>query len=524
MAAPSSVYQTYKTRRRKAGTPDVDVDLYIAKFLQNTTPPSGDDWGDGYFNSTDTEAQKIAKIKDIFKIDGWNQADYAEPKTGTITISGTSVTGSGTAFTTDFVVGQKLGALQLIDDELKCVETYTITAITSATAMSVVAGTNRSGISYALYRQGFIGYCYSRTSGNGLYHNWDNNTSPFVARGSGVRVPTSAQASAELLNDGGLNRKPDPLIVEGDAAQVWWANLYSIKFNVRSAFYDYTSKIGFEYKVNSGSWTLGAFTNVNQVAKNKTTYEFRKNDSLGTQGQTLYLRAFAENAEDKKYSQEYSSAMGEKVYQLLALKVTNINDTTGTSTEIYMNETDFNNITNLTTSSQSLGIEGFTSDLMTTEIADGYYKGLDPNNPNRVYTYAGEFTKYDNATSTDSEGLPIGMPRLYKSFVTNVVSDTFAIGQVTDSSSYPTVVQVTIGQTSVSANVQITGMETGQGLGSGRNADIYLRRTNANTPSVNEDIFVKTIYIEPMLQFDDTFVAVLSSATIDYDKFTFIEL
>ena len=73
MAAPSSVYQTYKTRRRKAGTPVVDVDLYIAKFLQNTTPPSGDDWGDGYFNSTDTEAQKIAKIKDIFKIDGWVQ-------------------------------------------------------------------------------------------------------------------------------------------------------------------------------------------------------------------------------------------------------------------------------------------------------------------------------------------------------------------------------------------------------------------------------------------------------------------
>ena len=216
--------------------------------------------------------------------------------------------------------------------------------------------------------------------------------------------------------------------------------------------------------------------------------------------------------------------MGGKVYQLLALKVTNINDTTGTSTEIYMDETDYNNIANLTTSSQSLGIEGFTSDLMTTEIADGYYKGLDPNNPNRVYTYAGEFTKYDNATSTDSEGLPIGMPRLYKSFVTNVVSDTFAIGQVTDASSYPTVVQVTIGQTSVSANVQITGVETGQGLGSGRNADIYLRRTNANTPSVNEDIFVKTIYIEPMLQFDDTFVAVLSSAATDYDKFTFIEL
>lgn len=447
MAAPSTVYKDFKTRRRKAGTPDVDIDLFIAKFLQNTTPPSGDDWGDGYFNSTDTEAEKIAKIKGIFKIDGWIQV------------------AKGTATTPDM---------------------------------------------------GFIGYCNSRTSGNGLYHKTE--------RFSGVRVPTTTQASAELLNDGGLNIRPNPAIVEGDAAQVWWANLYSIKFNVRSAFYDYTSKIGFEYKVNSGAWTLGAFTNVNQVAKNKTTYEFRKNDSLGTQGQTLYLRAFAENAEGKKYSQEYSSAMGEKVYQLLALKVTNINDTTGTSTEIYMDETDYNNIANLTTSSQSLGIEGFTSDLMTTEITDGYYKGLDPSNPNKVYTYAGEFTMYTNATSTDSEGLPIGMPRLYKSFITNVVSDTFAIGQVTDASGYPTVIQVTTGATSVSANVRINGQESGQGLGSGRNADIYLRRTNANTPSVDEDIFVKTIYIEPMLQFDDTFVAVLSSAATDYDKFTFIEL
>ena len=524
MAAPSSVYQTYKTRRRKAGTPDVDVDLYIAKFLQNTAPPSGDDWGDGYFNSTDTEVEKIAKIKDIFKIDGWNQVDYAQQKMGTITISGTSVTGTGTAFTTDFVVGQKVGALVLTDGVLKCVETYIITAITSATAMSVVAGTNRSGIAYANYHQGFIGYCNSRTSGNGLYHNWDNNTSPFVARGSGVRVPTSAQASAELLNDAGLNRKPDPLIVEGDLAQVWWANLYSIKFTVRSCFYNGTSKIGFEYKINSGNWTLGAFTNVNQVAKAKTTYEFRKNDSQSTATNTIYLRAFGENAEGKMYSQIYSSALGEKVYQLLALKVVNINDTTGTSTEIYMNETDYNNIANITTSSQLLGIDGFTSDLMTTEIADGYYKGLDPSNPNRVYTYAGEFTMYTNATSTDSEGLPIGMPRLYKNFITNVVSGTYGIGQVTDSSSYPTVVQITVGATSISANVHITGMESGQGLGSGRNANIYLRRTNANTPSVNEDIFVKTIYIEPMLQFDDTFVAVLSSAATDYDKFTFIEL
>ena len=125
MAAPSTVYKDYMTRRRKGGTTPVDIDLYIAKFLQNTTAQSGDTWGDGYFNSTDTEAQKIAKIKDIFKIDGF---------------------------------------------------------------LCVPKGTTENG---------FIGFCYSRNSGNGLYHKTE--------RFSGVRVPTTVNASAELLNDGGLN-------------------------------------------------------------------------------------------------------------------------------------------------------------------------------------------------------------------------------------------------------------------------------------------------------------------------------
>ena len=446
MAAPSTVYKDYMARRRKGGTPNVDIDLYVAKFLQNTTPPSGDNWGDGYFNAADIPPTAAdwsaanAKIKAIFKVDGF---------------------------------------------------------------LCVPKGTTENG---------FIGFCYSRTSGNGLYHKTE--------RFSGVRVPTTGNANAELLNDGGLNRKPDPLIIEGDAAQVWWANLYSIKFSVRSAFYDGTSKIGFEYKINSGSWVVGAFTEVNQVAKNKTTYEFRKNDSLSTVTNTLYLRAFAENAEGKMYSQTYSSALGEKVYQLLALKVTNINDTTGTTTAIYMNETDYNNIANITTSSQSLGVEGFTSDLMTTEIADGYYKGLDPANPNRVYTYSGEFTKYDNATSTDSEGMPTGMPRLYINFAGALVGDVSFTGRITDAPSYPTAIAISVGATAIGGNATITG----QGTGTPRNADIYLRRTNADNPSLNEDIYVATEYIEPNAVLYVNYTAVLSSAAAAYDKFSFIEI
>jgi len=220
------------------------------------------------------------------------------------------------------------------------------------------------------------------------------------------------------------------------------------------------------------------------------------------------------------YSQTYSSALGEKVYQLLALKVTNINDTTGTTTAIYMNETDYNNIANITTSSQSLGVEGFTSDLMTTEIADGYYKGLDPSNPNRVYTYSGEFTKYDNATSTDGEGMPTGMPRLYLNFAGALVGDVSFTGRITDAPSYPTAIAISVGATAIGGNATITG----QGTGTPRNADIYLRRTNADNPSLNEDIYVATEYIEPNAVLYVNYTAVLSSAAAAYDKFSFIEI
>ena len=175
MAAPSTVYKDYMARRRKAGTPNVDIDLYIAKFLQNTTPPSGDDWGDGYFNAADIPPTAAdwsaanAKIKAIFKVDGF---------------------------------------------------------------LCVPKGTTENG---------FIGFCYSRTSGNGLYHKTE--------RFSGVRVPTTAHADAELLNDGGLNVKGHCQIYSvlsgsstayNDSATTYKPRLHNM-FSwayFRSAFYD----------------------------------------------------------------------------------------------------------------------------------------------------------------------------------------------------------------------------------------------------------------------------------------------
>lgn len=227
MAAPSTVYKDFKTRRRKAGTTPVDIDLFIAKFLQNTTPPSGDNWGDGYFNSDDTEAEKIAKIKDIFKIDGWIQV------------------AKGTATTPDM---------------------------------------------------GFIGYCNSRNSGNGLYHKTE--------RFSGVRVPTTAQASAELLNDGGLNRKGTLAINTGinNTTSDLANNGFKITLDFRSSFYNATTAYGVKWRKQGdtpyNTVTIGTLAAKIKESKTAFSVDVDPTDTLFVEAPFVYeINAFITNEE-----------------------------------------------------------------------------------------------------------------------------------------------------------------------------------------------------------------------------------
>jgi hypothetical protein len=299
--APSSAYQTNKAQAGLASgstTFSQTRDLLLAKFLQNTTPVS--DWkdGDGYFNSTDTEAEKIAKIKDIFKIDGWKRFDSPQLKTGTITISGTSCTGSGTSFTTDFVVGRRIGAVV----NGICVETYIVTAITSNTAMSVVAGTNRTGIACAQMIEGFVGYCTSKTSGNGLYHNWDNNTSPFIARGSGVKLDTTT-ISAELLNDAGLNRKP--VVTAGSGTNTLsdlGNNGFKISATFESTFYNSIESYGVKWRKQGdtpyNTINLGTIGVKDEEVKSEYSIDVDATDTLYVEAPNIYeINAYATTSE-----------------------------------------------------------------------------------------------------------------------------------------------------------------------------------------------------------------------------------
>lgn len=78
MAAPSSAYQTEKLNFDSTTT---EIDASLAKFLQNTTATTGDEWGDGYFNSGDSDATLKAKILSIFKLDELLRG-YKTDKTG----------------------------------------------------------------------------------------------------------------------------------------------------------------------------------------------------------------------------------------------------------------------------------------------------------------------------------------------------------------------------------------------------------------------------------------------------------
>lgn len=62
MAAPVEAYLHKKLNLNSNS-------LLIAKFLVNTTPTTGTEWGDGYFNEGDTKVQAETKIKEIFHLD-----------------------------------------------------------------------------------------------------------------------------------------------------------------------------------------------------------------------------------------------------------------------------------------------------------------------------------------------------------------------------------------------------------------------------------------------------------------------
>ena len=441
--APSSAYQTSKAKAVLATGADTFTsyrDLLLAKFLQNTTATTGDDWGDGYFNSADDAATRIAKIKALFKIDGWKRVDSPQQKTGTITFSGTSCSGSGTAFTTDFVIGRKVGALVAnAESILICVETYVVTAITSDTAMTVVAGTNRSGIAYAQMVEGFVGYCYSRTSGNGLYHKTE--------RFSGVKLDTTV-LDAELLNDAGLNRKADIVItpISGEPLWTFWANWINFPVSMRAAFYDGVTDWGYIYKINAGSYSdpVSTLALTGTLGVKVATTALKTHIDIAGLNYTdaVSFKPYITNGEGTFYGTPITFYAQETIgLPQGATQVDGVNyDPTGNYFSIFATAAklallaDGTTITHLDTST---GIILYQSEYFDTWLPAGYYViGAEPTKAYLVNSY-GEVRKYETITPATAS---------VSFYLTNLAVDEYpewrVIAQVVGATGFPNTLTV----------------------------------------------------------------------------------
>lgn len=303
MAAPSNVYNTKKLVAKQGATV---YDNYLAKFLVNTTPPNGADWGDGYFNSTDDDATKRANILDIFKLDG---------------------------------------LVRVAQD----------------------ADT------------GFIGYV-DAGSVNESYHN---------ANRVGVLRLNKDGITKKVFNDGGLNRMGEAFLGV-NTNEPKWANWINFAYQVRSAFYNTTTDVGFSYRINSGTWADVSFnTELPEVKElvNAVYPQINLTPTLEV-GDTVGLRVYITNEEGTTYSTEYSFTATE----LLAIP-TGANlydapdgDIIGAVT-LYMlasTETALESVSDVDTAT---GLYVFLSEYFTTEnptagdiAADGWYLigGVDP--------------------------------------------------------------------------------------------------------------------------------------------------
>lgn len=227
MAAPTTAYITEKGRNGladSASSMTAVKDVSLAKYIQNTTPTTGEDWGDGYFNAADSLAERDAKIRDIFKIDGF--------------------------------------------------------------AVMVEGDGDKT----------FVGFCYSRTSPNGLYHKTE--------RFSGVKVPIATNTTAELLIDAGLNRKGTLTINSGitNAESDLANNGFKITLDYRSSFYNATTAYGIQWRKQGdtpyNSKTIGTIATKVKESKSAFSIDVDPTDTLFVEAPFVYeINAFITNEE-----------------------------------------------------------------------------------------------------------------------------------------------------------------------------------------------------------------------------------
>lgn len=218
----------------------------------------------------------------------------------------------------------------------------------------------------------FMGYVNTGST-NDSYHN---------ANRVGIIKLSNGGVVKKVFNDGGLNRMGEAYLGV-NTNEPKWANWINLAYEVRSAFYNETTDVGFSYRINGGAWSSTSFGIDPPDVKVLINSKYRQIDLTPTleEGDTVGLRVYITNEEGTTYSEEYSFTAKETLAILTGVNLYSApdGDAVGAVT-LYMLETTATALESVTDVDTATGLYVFLSEYFTTEnptagdiAADGWY-------------------------------------------------------------------------------------------------------------------------------------------------------
>ena len=215
----------------------------------------------------------------------------------------------------------------------------------------------------------------------------DNATSDVYFIGivdtSGANAPYHASSrlggiyngTKRFLKDAGLNTRV-PSNIATTTGYPKWLNWIEFPISVVPAYYVPNTYFGYQYKVGAGSWSADIQVGYNTSGANFTEVSGRVDlSSVASQGNTIYLKSYSENAEGKLYSAETSITALEEISLLGAnyISASDPQGALGSGVTIYSPSSQAANLSSVTTSDSSTGIYLYTSAYATTYVTNGYW-------------------------------------------------------------------------------------------------------------------------------------------------------
>ena len=190
-----------------------------------------------------------------------------------------------------------------------------------------------------------------------------------------ARLGGIVSGTKKYLKDAGLNTKA-PSDIATTTGYPKWLNWIEVPISVIPAYYVPNTYFGYQYKVGAGSWSADVEVGYNTSGSTFTAASGRIDlSSVALQGNTIYFKAYAENAEGKLYSTEVSITASEEISLLGAnyISASDPQGALGSGVTIYSPASQAEDLGGVTTTDASTGIYLYTTAYANTYVADGYW-------------------------------------------------------------------------------------------------------------------------------------------------------